>query len=136
MSSPSIFSARPGVSGLKNVRRVQSSVLRDLPRVKCKPDRGEFPEADLTHDFILFVEDIAEVHRVITTDAVVFDVLFVELYDALRFRRLLFLIRVAFCCRYLDACEVDSGTLERTGGTKHRCSLFGIRALAGEVEVG
>lgn len=76
----------------------ECSALRDLPRVKCKPNSGEFPETELFHDLILFVEDIAEVHRVVATDTVVFDVLFVELYDAGRFRQLLLIIRVAFGC--------------------------------------
>lgn len=85
-----VSSKRPGVAGLKNIRTAQSSAPRDSPRVKRKPNRGEFPEAELAYNLILPVEDITEVHRVIATNTVVFDVFFVELYDARGIDGLLF----------------------------------------------
>lgn len=135
MSPPSISSTRPGAAGLKYVRAVQSSAPHDSPCVKCKPDRGEFPEAELAHNLILFIKGIAEVHRVIATNTVVFDVFFVELYDARWVDGVLFFSKVTFGCRYINTRKVDSRALERIGRAEYRCWVFGIRALVGEVEV-
>lgn len=135
MSPPSVSSTRPGAADLKDIRTVQSSAPRDSPRVKCKPDCGEFPEAEFAHNLILLIEGIAEVHRVITADTVVFDVFFVELYDARWVDGALFPAGVAFGCRYTDTREADSRALERIGRAEYGCRVFRIRALAGEVEV-
>lgn len=112
------------------------STPRNSPCVKCKPDRGEFPEAELAHNLVLFIKGITEVHRVIATDTVIFDVFFVKLYDACGVDGVLFLARVTFGCRYIDTLEVDSGAVEWSGRAEYGCWVFGIRALVGEVEVG